>query len=316
MVAGQRAGMAERERGALRSAPNLQDDDRDVALARLLQSGDEAGGIAHGFQEEADDARRRHLKREVQVVRDRRRQLLAGGHRQAEAEAAIGVAEAGEGGSGVRDECDAAALEPGRRREAAHPQAVLQIVEAHAVAAADLQVGGARHGGDALGERRIAVAGKVAAGEDRGGAGAVPDGFGELRLDAGVADADDDVIDCLRQRGQRGITGQPVDLRVVGIDEVEAAAELAFADAADHAVADGLVFRRRANEGDGLGGQQRTQPMRATGRRWRRWRRNRLRRHRVPPRRISRAARARVSASRDWASASSKRRRMDSTSSP
>jgi len=48
-------------------------------------------------------------------------------------------------------ECEMSAMlprsEPGRRREAAYAQAVLQIVEAHAVAA-HLQAGGARHGGD------------------------------------------------------------------------------------------------------------------------------------------------------------------------
>ena len=316
VVAGQRAGVTERQSGAFGGAAHLQDDDRNVALARLFQSGDEAGWIAHGFQEEADDPRRRHIKREVQVVRDRGRQLLAGRHRQVEAEAAVGVAEAGIGRTGMGDERDAAMIEPGRWRKAAYAQAMFQIVEAHAVAAADLQAGRARHGSEAAGERRLAVAGQVAAPEDGGGVGAVANGLDELRLDAGVGDADDDVIDRLWQRRQRGVAGLPVDLRVVWIDEVDAAAELALAHAADHAVADGLEFRRGADEGDGLGRQERIQPVGTAGRCWRRWRRNRLGSHRAPPRRISRAARALASASRAWISASSKRSRMASTSSP
>ena len=57
VITGQRAGMAHRHAFAQRRARGLDRDYGHTALTRLLGSGTEPFGVAHGFQEQANGAR-------------------------------------------------------------------------------------------------------------------------------------------------------------------------------------------------------------------------------------------------------------------
>jgi len=78
---------------------------------------------------------------------------------------------------------------PIRRREATDPQAVLEIIEAHAVAAADRDPRLFRYGAEARGQFRFAVIFQIAAGEDRRGAHTVLDRVSERRFEPDIGDA-------------------------------------------------------------------------------------------------------------------------------
>ena len=95
--------------------------------------------IARGFHEQPDDARRRLLEREIQVLVHRHGQLLAGRHDEVEVDALLAVDDAAHAGAGMADVGDVAAARVHARLEAAGPHAVHEVVEAHAVRAANQQ---------------------------------------------------------------------------------------------------------------------------------------------------------------------------------
>ena len=183
VVAGHRAGVAERQRGALLGAPDLEGDDRDVAHPGLLERGDKTVRIAHGLDKQADDAGRLHLQREIHVVGGRGRQLLAGGNDEVVGEPSVVMDQRGERRARMGDEGDGAWLQVLRRREAAYPQARLKVVVAHAIAAADWHAGLAGEAGQPLDERRVGVVLQITVGEDHRRARPVRDRLGKLGLE-------------------------------------------------------------------------------------------------------------------------------------
>ena len=93
MVAGDCAGMADCELGALGGPADLERDNRDVALLGLGERGDETFGIAHRLDEKPDHPCRRQVEREIEILVRGRAQLLAGRGRKIVGETLVVVAE-------------------------------------------------------------------------------------------------------------------------------------------------------------------------------------------------------------------------------
>ena len=183
-----------------------------------------AGGIAQRLDEEPDRARAGQLEREVEILVERDGELLSGRHREVEVDALLDVDDPAHAGTRLAEQRDVAAARMRARREAARPHAVVEVVEAHAVAAAEHESRRAHARADALAQRRIAVILQHERRHDRGRARAVRDRVLERRLDALVADGEDDVLDALRQRGQARIAAHAAHVLVTRVHGVERAA--------------------------------------------------------------------------------------------
>ena len=141
VVAGDGAGMADRQGGALGGPADLQRDHRDVALAAPSP----APRRSRRDRAPSPGTGRRTLRRPASPARSRdsrRRWWSAPARPRPRALKPMRLSlwqSAGIGRAGMGDEGDAALPHPGRRREAADAQAVVEIVEPHAIAAADLR---------------------------------------------------------------------------------------------------------------------------------------------------------------------------------
>ena len=149
----------------------------------------------------------------------------------------IVVRERAEHAAGMGDERDRAGPRLARTREAADPDAVEIVVEAHAVAAADRHAGGAGHGGEPARQRRRAIVGEEAGREDHRGPRADGDRLGERLLEPLVADREHGEIGRRRKIGEARHARVALDLVVVRIDRVDRAAEAAALQHAHHVVA-------------------------------------------------------------------------------
>ena len=259
VVARDGARMADRQRGALGGAPDLEDDDGHVARARLLEPGDEALGVAHGLEEHRDQPRRGPVERIIEVIGRGRHQLLARRDGEVVAQPVLGLDQRPQERARMGHQRDVAGLAMAARRIARRAGAGLEIIETDAVAATHLHAGVLGDVPDPLGQRRLGIALVVARGEHRGGARADLGGGGELRLDARVGDRDDDVIDRPRQIGERGVAGQSLDRLVLRIDRVDRPLEAVRIRFLDHLVADAVGPCRGADEGHRTGRQERCQ---------------------------------------------------------
>ena len=135
------------------------------------------------------------------------------------------------------DERDRPWSHPGRRRKPANAHTGFVIVEAHAIAAAELHFCLARQFGEPLGERRAAIALEIAAGQDGGGVRPARDRLLHRLLQARIGHPQEHVIHGFRQISQRRIAGDSFDLAIVRIDRIDAAGESAAAQALHHAIA-------------------------------------------------------------------------------
>ncbi len=218
-------------------AADLQGDDRDAALRRLFERQGEPFGIARGFDEEADDPHLRPLDRIGDIVGDRRGRLSPGGDGEREAQARIVVRERAEDAAGMGDERDPARRGLARAREAAHPDPVEVVVEAHAVRPADGKRSLSRSASEAASERIIALARQDAGGEDHGGFRAARDGAAERLLQPLVPYRQDDEIGRGGQIGEPGHARVTLDLAMPRVHRVNQPGEPAAADHPHHVVA-------------------------------------------------------------------------------
>ena len=148
------------------------------------------------------------------------------------------------------------------RLEAAGPDAVAKIVEAHAVGAADEQAVLADARRDALAQRGHAIVLEHERRHERRGAGAMRDGFVERRLDARIADREDHVLDALGSAASDGKQGTPqTDVRP-GIHRVQRAGKSAVQQVLDDDATDGARALGRAEHRDRGGLEQWIEPMR------------------------------------------------------
>src|SRR5262245_55739033 len=168
--------MTEGHRSALWSAAHLEYDDRDLTFPGLLERTCEVGRITDRFKEQTHDLCGFLFERPVEIVCRCRHPFAARGDRQVEAEPPVVVRERPEYRARLRDHRDRPAPHIQRGREGDHAQLLIEIVEAHAVAAAKRKPGLAGAHSDASREGTMLLAVDQATGEDGGGLGPVRDG--------------------------------------------------------------------------------------------------------------------------------------------
>ena len=259
--AGDRAGVRDGELRRELGAADLQRDDRDAALARLREGAHEAGGVARRLHEQADGAGVRHLDRKVEVLVHRDREFLPGRNHEVEVDPLLAIHDAAHARAGMADVGDVAAAAMLARPEAAGPGALGEVVEAHAVRAADDQSGLADLREHAVAQRRVGVVLDHERGHDRRRARAVGDHLVERRLDARVRDREDDVLDGLGQLRERRVAGHAEHRLAAGIDGVEAAFVAALQQVLDGVAADGAFALGGAEHRDRPRPEQGIEPM-------------------------------------------------------
>jgi hypothetical protein len=144
--------------------------------------------------------------------------------------------------------------------EAAHPDAVGEIVKAHAVGAADDQAGALDFARHALSQRRELVIRQHQAGHHGGGLRAVGDGRVQAGLDIGVTQGQHHVLDRFGQGVEGRKTGHAQDGRITGIDRVKAASVTSLEQVLDRAPSHGPWPFTGAEHRDGFRLQERLQP--------------------------------------------------------
>ncbi len=164
------------------------------------------------------------VERVVHVVGGGGDEFLAGGDGEVEAQLLVVPEQGGEYRAGLRDERDAAfgQLVGTVERERAEP--LLDVVEAHAVAADDRKVGGQGEVADALAEAGLGgVVGREHAPRDDEPTDTEVDGEADLGFELRVADAEDREVGHLGEVGESGVAVEPLDLVVLRVDGVHGA---------------------------------------------------------------------------------------------
>ncbi len=234
-----------------RLAPDLQRDDRHVALLRGPNRVDEARRVADRLDEQADDLRALEPERVREVVGDGRHELLPGRDGQVQAEVPAVVDDGAERRPRVGDERDPADPHVLRLVEAERAHALLEVREAHPVAAADGHPGLARDRRQALEERRNPVDRLlVPAREDHGGSGADRRRQPELLLEPRVRNRQDREVDRLVEIRQRRHAREPEDLVVLRVHGVDDAVEAALDQLDEALMPDRSLADARADDGD------------------------------------------------------------------
>ena len=231
--------MGEGEAAATLGAAEFQHDDRDALTIRALHRGDEAVGRAHGFHQAGDHPRFGRGEQEVDVVRHRGGDFLAGGDGVVEHQVALVADQARPGGAAVRDEADRSGSVAHRRRVRGHLDAVDGIEIAHTVVATDRHAGGAGDRGQACDAGRAGGGWFVGAAEQHRGAHAGRCGIGQSGFDQVVGDGERRAIGRCRQRGEAGVAAQAGDFLVAGIDRIDRAAITTAGDRVQQAQAEG-----------------------------------------------------------------------------
>jgi hypothetical protein len=216
VLAGDGAGVGCHHRPAGAAAADLQGDHLHAPVGRLGQGRPERGRLPDGLEEQRHHPGALQLQGVVEVGGGAGGQLHAARDDQVEAEPPLVVEQGREHRPGVADHRDRPARQVLQLGVAADPQALLEVEEAHAVAAAD------RHPGR-LGDRPQPLGQPVggAAGEDHRGRDGGAGGRLQLRLQRVVGDRQHRQVDRPRQLGEGGPAGEPEHLRVAGVDRVD-----------------------------------------------------------------------------------------------
>ena len=192
--------------GAL-GAADLDDDDGLAGIGGAVERGDIALRIAHGFGKRRDHFGIRVVDQIIEVVNGARHRLIAGGHRQADAEAAQVGQQRDADRSALRHDADIA----DDRRGIANVLLIggdprRRVEDAHAVRPAHRHAGLARHGGNLVLEFCAVAAqlGKAGVIDDRGARAAL-DRKPHLLRDQRIADAEHDDVRRLGQFGEARI---------------------------------------------------------------------------------------------------------------
>ena len=224
VVAGQGAGVGGDHRPGRLAAPDLEGDHRDAPVGRLGQGGPEGRRLPHRLQEQGHHPGAGQLEGVVEVGGGGGDELVAGRHDQVEAEVAVVVEQGREHRPGVADHRDRTGGQVGRLGVATNPQAVLEVEEAHPVAAADRHPGPGRDPPQPLGQRRpprCTLLDLHAAGEDHRRRDPVGGRRPKLGLEGGVGHRQHGQVDRAGQVGQGGEAGEPGHLAVAGVDQVD-----------------------------------------------------------------------------------------------
>jgi hypothetical protein len=265
VLAGQGAGVGGHH-GPGRPAPaDLEGDHRDGPGGRLGQGGPERRRLPDRLQEQGHHPGAGQLQGVVEVGGGAGHELVAGRDDQVEPEPAVVVEQGREHRPGVADHRHRAGGQVGRLGIPTHPQALLEVEEPHAVAAAHHHPGRLGDRREALGQWLGTVGGGPggrllpprwvvlqAAGEDHrrrdpGGRGRL-----QLGLQGGVGHGQHGQVDRAGQVGQGPVAGAAGHLPVAGVDQVDRAPV-----AAGEQLADQLVPERR---GPGAGPDHRHRP--------------------------------------------------------
>ena len=133
---------------------------------------------------------------------------------------------------------------------------VADVVETHAVGAADEHAGIGDFLADAFPETRFGVVVQHQRGHDDGGRYAGHDCRIECRFDARVTDTEDDEVRYLGQVGEGRIATHLHELAVTGIDGEDAAPEAAAQEIPERPLAERVRLARGTHHGDRGGPQQ------------------------------------------------------------
>ena len=151
------------------------------------------------------------------------------------------------------------------RLEPACPDTLVEVVETHAVRAADQQSRRADLRRDPLAERRLAVAREHERGHQRRGTRAMRNHFVECAFDPGVADGQDHVLDGRGQGGERREARHAADGGVTRVHGVQRPRESAFQQVLDGGAPDGADALGGAQHRDRARPEQGVEPVRHVG---------------------------------------------------
>ena len=224
VVAGQGAGVGGDHRPGRLATPDLEGDHREAPVGRLGQGGPEGGRLPHRLQEQGRHPGAGQLEGVVEVGGGAGDELVAGRDDQVEAEAAAVVEQGREHRPGVADHRHRAGVQVGRLGVATNPQAVLEVEEPHAVAAAHRHPGPGGDSPQPLGQRRDIGRGRFGietAGEDHRRRDPAGGRRLELGLQGGVGDGQHGQVDRPRQVGQGREAGAAGHLPVAGVDQLD-----------------------------------------------------------------------------------------------
>ena len=197
------ARVADGEPGALLGPSHLERHDRHPACVRLRERGHEVLRPAYGLQDQPDRAGGRHGERVAHVVPYSDVELLSGGDREIELETSVVVGERRPRRAGVTDERHVARPRGAGRPGEGDSQPGVEVVEAHAVAAANRDSRLFRDVAEAPDQAGLFRLLQVGPAEDHGGAHACGGRLGERALEAPVGEPQHHQIGHFGERVQR-----------------------------------------------------------------------------------------------------------------
>jgi hypothetical protein len=198
LLAGQGARVGDDHGPGGLAAADLEGDHRDGPGGRLGQGGPERRRLPDCLQEQRRHPGACQVQGVVEVGGGAGHELVAGRHDQVEAEPAGVVEQGREHRPGVADHRHRPRLQMRRLRVATYPQALLEVEEPHAVAAAHRHPGPGGDDPQALQQ----PLGLEAAGEDRRRRDPEGGGRRQLGLQGGVGHGQHGQVDPGRQVGQ------------------------------------------------------------------------------------------------------------------
>ena len=191
---------------ALCAAAQLQRDDHDAFGACAPQRRQKRLGLAHRFQQQADDPGRSLIDQKVHVIGHAGGEFLTGRDGVVEAQLAQIAHDARPGRAAVRHQGHVAGLLQGGKREARHLQAVFQVHKTHAVGATHLQVAGTGNGRQGLRELAAVVRHTVGAAKHQGRTRLGGGGQLQVVRQGLVGDGHGHAIHRVGQCGQTGVS--------------------------------------------------------------------------------------------------------------
>ena len=204
---------------ALCTAAQFQSDDHDAFGACAPQRGQKRLGLAHRFQQQADDPGRGLIDQKVHVIGHAGGEFLTGRDGVVEAQLAQIAHDARPSRATVRHQGHVAGLIQGGKREARHLQSVFQVHKAHAIGATHRHVAGTGNGRQGLRELASVVRRTVGSAKHQGRT--CLGGGGQLQVlrQGLVGDGHGHAIHRVGQCGQAGVSRQTVDVLVLGVDQ-------------------------------------------------------------------------------------------------
>ena len=255
-------GMRYRKAGRELGLADLDGNDGNFFCVGFFKCCNQALRVARRFHEQADNTRLRQLEREVEVLVHGDDKLLARRYGQVETNTFVDIDDAGHAGAGMADQGDIAAARVLAGIKTAGPDAIMEVVKAHGVTAANEQSGFTDFGANTLFQWRVGIFSQDECRDDRCGPGPVRNGLVDGCFYACITDGEDDVVNTGRQIAERGEAESTVDILVMRVDRKELSSVFTFQQVLDDPAADRTFSYCRADDRNGARTQQRVETVR------------------------------------------------------